>query len=170
MKRYLEIGKITGTRGLNGEIKVEPWCDSPEILAGFKVVYLKENNQALKIACARVHKSMVIMSIDGINTIDEAEKLKNKIINIDRSDLKLEKGQYFIQDLIGLEVIDIDSGLVYGELTDVFKTGANDVYQVTGTDKKNYLVPVIPDIVKEVNLDASQIKIRPIKGIFDNED
>lgn len=170
MKKYLEIGKITGTRGLNGELRVEPWCDSPEILANLKVVYLKDNNEPLKINYSRVHKSMVIMSINGVNTIDEANKLRNKIINVNRADLKLEKGQYFIQDLIGLDVIDIDNATVYGKLTEVFKTGANDVYQVTDSNNKNYLVPVIPDVVKDINLENSQIKIRPLKGIFDNED
>ena len=167
MKKYLEIGKITGTRGLKGELRVEPWCDSPDILAGLKKIYV--NGKVLNILSARVQKSMVIMAIEGISNIDEAEKLRNTIINIDRNDLKLEKGQYFIQDLIGLKVIDADNDSLYGKITDVFKTGANDVYQVTDGNK-NYLVPVIQDVVLDVNIAEGYVKIRPIKGIFEDED
>lgn len=168
MKKYLEIGKVTGTRGLKGELRVEPWCDSPDILAGLKKIYI--NDRALNILSARVQKSMVIMTLEGINDIDEAEKLRNTIINIDRNDLKLEKGQYFIQDLIGLKVIDVDNDNLYGKITDVLKTGANDVYQVTGENNKNYLVPVIQDVVLEVNIAEGYVKIRPLKGIFEDED
>lgn len=168
MKKYLEIGKVTGTRGLKGELRVEPWCDSPDILAGLKKIYI--NDRALNILSARVQKSMVIMTLEGINDIDEAEKLRNTIINIDRNDLKLEKGQYFIQDLIGLKVIDADNDNLYGKITDVLKTGANDVYQVTGENNKNYLVPVIQDVVLEVNIAEGYVKIRPLKGIFEDED
>ena len=168
MKKYLEIGKVTGARGLKGELRVEPWCDSPDILAGLKKIYI--NDRALNILSARVQKSMVIMTLEGINDIDEAEKLRNTIINIDRNDLKLEKGQYFIQDLIGLKVIDVDNDNLYGKITDVLKTGANDVYQVTGENNKNYLVPVIQNVVLEVNITESYVKIRPIKGIFEDED
>lgn len=167
MKKYLEIGKITGTRGLKGELRVEPWCDSPDILAGLKKIYV--NGKVLNILSARVQKSMVIMAIEGISNIDEAEKLRNTIINIDRNDLKLEKGQYFIQDLIGLKVIDADNDSLYGKITDVFKTGANDVYQVTDGNK-NYLIPVIQDVVLDVNIAEGYVKIRPIKGIFEDED
>lgn len=167
MKKYLEIGKITGTRGLKGELRVESWCDSPDILAGLKKIYV--NGKVLNILSARVQKSMVIMAIEGISNIDEAEKLRNTIINIDRNDLKLEKGQYFIQDLIGLKVIDADNDNLYGKITDVFKTGANDVYQVTDGNK-NYLVPVIQDVVLDVNIAEGYVKIRPIKGIFEDED
>ena len=168
MKKYLEIGKVTGTRGLKGELRVEPWCDSPDILAGLKKIYI--NDRALNILSARVQKSIVIMTLEGINDIDEAEKLRNTIINIDRNDLKLEKGQYFIQDLIGLKVIDVDNDNLYGKITDVLKTGANDVYQVTGENNKNYLVPVIQDVVLEVNIAEGYVKIRPLKGIFEDED
>lgn len=168
MKKYLEIGKVTGTRGLKGELRVEPWCDSPDILAGLKKIYI--NDRALNILSARVQKSMVIMTLEGINDIDEAEKLRNTIINIDRNDLKLEKGQYFIQDLIGLKVIDVDNDNLYGKITDVLKTGANDVYQVTGENNKNYLVPVIQNVVLEVNIAEGYVKIRPLKGIFEDED
>lgn len=74
---------------------------------------------------------------------------------MNRNDAKLSDGEYFIQDLIGLAVIDIDNGTVYGKLTDVFKTGANDVYQVTDNNK-NYLIPVIDDVVKEINLEEKK--------------
>ena len=88
---------------------------------------------------------------------------------MNREDVSLPEGRYFIQDLIGLEVVDADNGTVYGTITEVLKTGANDVYQVT-KDQKDYYVPVIADVVIEKDIDGGVVKIRPMKGIFDDED
>ena len=109
------------------------------------------------------------MKAKGIDTIEQAETLRNKVLYINRNDVELPEGEYFIQDLIGTEVYDIDNGRFYGKITDVMKTGANDVYQITASDGKDYLVPVIDDVVKEIDIYAGKIQIRPLKGIFDDE-
>ena len=123
----------------------------------------------MKVRGAKVHKNIAIVHFDGIDSVEQADLLRGRIVYIDRNDVRLPKGTHFIQDLIGLRVEDADDGTVYGEITDVLKTGANDVYQVT-KDGKDYLVPVIPDIVVEKDVDGGVVKIRPIKGIFDDED
>ena len=96
--------------------------------------------------------------------------MRGKIVYIDRNDIRLDEGVNFVQDLIGLEVKDADNDTVYGKLTDVLRTGANDVYEVTGDDGKKYLVPVIDEVVIETNVDDGYVLLRPMKGIFDDED
>ena len=111
-------------------------------------------------------KNTVIMKLEGIDTPEDAEKLRNKLLYMHRDDLELDDDTYFIQDLIGLEVSDADSGKVYGKITDVMQTGANDVYVVTGGDRE-YLVPAIPDVVISTDIDAELMTIRPLDGLFD---
>ena len=169
MEQFLEIGKIVGTHALKGELRVDPWCDSPQFLCKFKELYLAKGATKLSVN-SRPHKNIAIVKVKGIDTIEEADKLKGKILYMNRSDAKLAEGEYFIQDLIGMEVLDVDNNTKYGTLTEVFKTGANDVYQVTDENKNNYLIPVIDEVVISVNLEENKVLIRPLKGIFDDED
>ncbi len=169
MEQYLEIGKVVSTHGLRGELRVDPWCDSPQFLCQFKTLYLKKGETKLSVS-SRPHKTIAIVKAKGIDTIEEAEKLRGRVLYINRSDARLAPGEYFIQDLMGLDVIDIDTSKSYGKITDVLKTGANDVYQVTDEDKKDYLIPVIDDVVKEIDINGGKVLIKPLKGIFDDED
>ena len=111
-------------------------------------------------------KQMVILRLEGVTTPEQAERLRGQILYMHRDDVELEEGVYFIQDLIGLSVLDADSGEVYGELTDVLQTGANDVYEVTGTER-TILIPAIPDVIIETNLEAGTMRIRPLEGLLD---
>lgn len=169
MEQYLEIGKVVSTHGLRGELRVDPWCDSPQFLCQFKTLYLKKGETKLSVS-SRPHKTIAIVKAKGIDTIEEAEKLRGRVLYINRSDARLAPGEYFIQDLMGLDVIDIDTSKSYGKITDVLKTGANDVYQVTDEGKKDYLIPVIDDVVKEIDINGGKVLIKPLKGIFDDED
>jgi 16S rRNA processing protein RimM len=169
MEQFLEIGKIVGTHALKGELRVDPWCDSPQFLCKFKELYLDKGNKKLTVN-SRPHKNIAIVKVKGVDTIEEADKLRGKILYMNRKDAKLADGEYFIQDLMGMEVLDVDNGTRYGTLTEVFKTGANDVYQVTDDNKNDYLIPVIDEVVISVNLEENTVLIRPLKGIFDDED
>lgn len=169
MEQFLEIGKIVGTHALKGELRVDPWCDSPQFFCKFKELYLSKGATKLSVK-SRPHKNIAIVKVKGIDTIEDADKLRGKILYMNRSDANLAEGEYFIQDLMGMEVLDADNGTKYGTLTDVFKTGANDVYQVTDDNKKDYLIPVIDEVVISVNLEENKVLIRPLKGIFDDED
>lgn len=169
MEQYLEIGKVVSTHGLRGELRVDPWCDSPQFLCQFKTLYLKKGETKLSVS-SRPHKTIAIVKAKGIDTIEEAEKLRGRVLYINRSDARLAPGEYFIQDLMGLDVIDIDTSKSYGKITDVLKTGANDVYQVTDEKKKEYLIPVIDDVVKKIDINGGKVLIKPLKGIFDDED
>lgn len=167
IKQFLETGKITGTHGLKGEVRVQPWADSPEFLAEFDELYLDKGARKIEIKAARVHKNMLIMKIKGVDTIDDAEKLRNKILYMNRDDVELDEGAYFIQDLIGLEVLDDETGEKIGVLDDVSETGANDVYHIKSDEGKVYLIPVIPEVVRDISLENGTVRVFKMKGLFD---
>ncbi|MBR6103272.1 MAG: 16S rRNA processing protein RimM [Ruminococcus sp.] len=166
MKKYLEIGKIVSVFGLKGEVKVQPWCDSPDFLCEFDVLYYKSGTP-VEVEKARVQKNIVVMKIKDCNTVEEAQKLRNRVLYMDRDDVELEEGAFFVQDLIGLRVIDADTGEEYGELTEVSETGANDVYHIKRPDGSFAYIPAIPDVVKETDPEGGIMKITPLEGLFD---
>ncbi|MDO4155815.1 MAG: ribosome maturation factor RimM [Oscillospiraceae bacterium] len=167
MKDYLEIGKIVTVHGLRGDVKVQPWCDSPEFLCAFPVLYLGKEKKEVEVLDARVQKNMAILRLDGYETVEQAEMLRNQMLYLHREDVELEDDTYFIQDLIGLDVLDADSGVSYGTLKDVLQTGANDVYVVQPENGKEVLIPAIPDVIVETNLEIGCMKIRPLEGLLD---
>ncbi len=165
-KQYLEAGKIVTTHGIKGEIKIMPYTDYPELLCEFDRLFLGKNHEEINVERSRVFKNMVIAKLEGYDTPEAAEKLRNKILYMHRDDLELDEDTYFIQDLIGIEVSDADSGFVYGKITDVMQTGANDVYVVQGKDRE-YLVPAIPEVVITTDIDENTMTIRPLEGLFE---
>ena len=170
LNQYLEAGKIVGTHGLKGELRVDPWCDSADFLAELKTLYWDKGAQRVDVISARVHKTLLLVSLKGIDSIEQADALRGKILYLNRSDVKLEEGCYYMQDLMGLDVYDADNFIYYGKLTEIMRTGANDVYQITSESKKNYLIPAIPDVIIDINITDGKMLIRPLKGIFDDED
>lgn len=169
-KRFIETGRITGTHGVRGEMRAEPWCDQPSDLTKYKTLYLdKEGQNPLKIKSARVHKNMVLITAEGILSIEDAEKLRGKKLYLDRNDLKLKKGDYLIVDLIDCQVFDTQTGKKYGEISDVTNLGASDIWHVKN-EGKEYLIPAIPTVIDQVDVDNGRITITPMKGIFDDED
>lgn len=169
-KRFLETGKIVTTHGIAGEVRVYPWCDAPDFLLGFDTLYLDRGRQPVQVENARVHKNIVILKLAGVDTMDDALLLRNKILYIDRDDVELEEGEYFVQDLIGLAVLDADTGREYGTLTEVSQTGANDVYHIRRDGGPERLIPAIPDVVVQTDIDGGRMLIRPLKGLFEDED
>ena len=168
-KQFLDSGKIVGTHGIRGEVRIEPWADSPAFLSAFKTLYLDERGETAIKVRSRPHKNITLCKIEGVDTIEDAERLRGKIVYINRDDVRLDEGVHFVQDLIGLEVRDFDSGALYGTLTDVLRTGANDVYEIT-RDGKHYLAPVIDEVVREINIEEGVVRITPMKGLFDDAD
>ncbi len=170
LKEYLEIGKVVGTHGVMGELRVECWCDSPAFFKGFKHLYFDGGKEKLNIK-ARPHKNIALVKIEGVDSVEAADLLRGKVLYMNRKDVKLPKGTHFVQDLLGLEVKDVnDEDKVYGKITDVLRTGANDVYEIKDGDGKAYYIPVIPPVVKEKCPEKGYVLIEPMKGIFDDED
>lgn len=169
MKRYLEIGKIVSVHGLKGDVKVEPWCNEPEFICEFDKLYSKDGKKEYEIERSRIQKNMAIMKIKGVNSVEEGQAMRNKILFMDRNDVELEEGYYFFQDLIGLQVIDADNQKVYGKIEEVLQTGANDVYHIKSENGKSYYIPAIPDVIVKVDLDEVKMYIRPLEGLFDED-
>lgn len=170
LKKYLETGKIVGTHGVKGMVRVQPWCDSADFLKQFKKIYTDKNGEnALTVTSCQPHGNVVLMAIKGVDSIEKAEMLRNKVIYISRKDAKLPEGRYFIDDLIDCTVYDADDNRVLGTLGEVSSTGANDVWHIV-RDGKEYLVPAIDEVIVSVDTENAKVVIRPIKGIFDDED
>ena len=168
-KPYLEAGQIVGTHGVRGEVRVQPWCDSPQQFATFKKLYWDAaGKQPVKVK-GRPHKNIALVVLDGVTTVEAAQVLRGKMLYVDRKDLKLPKGYYLVQDLIGMTVVDADTGETYGTLTDVSQTGANAVYHMA-TEKGEVLIPAIPDVIIEVNLKKDVLRLRPMKGLLDDDE
>ena len=172
IKEYLELGQIVSTHGIRGELRVNPWCDSPEFAKQFRTVYFdKKGEKSAKVTLCRPHGNIILMKLDTVNSVDEAAALRNTVLYIKRSDANLPDGTWFIEELIGCEVFDADvTEKKYGVLTDVTSTGANDVWYVTDDNKNEYLLPAIKDVVIRVDVAESKAYIRPLKGIFDDAD
>ena len=166
-KKYLECGKIINTHGVRGAVKLESWCNSPEELAALSRLYIcrKEKMECLNVNRASVFKQFVIAEIEEICDIETAEALKNTVLYADREDFVLEEGDVFIADLIGLPVIDAESGKEYGKLTDVINRGASDIY-VINTSAGERMMPAVEEFVKRVDVENG-IFISPIEGMFD---
>ena len=167
MKKYLEIGKIVSVHGLKGDVKVEPWCNEPEFICEFDILYSKDGKKKYEIEHSRVQKNMVIMKLKGVDSVEDGQAMRNKILFMDRDDVELEEGYYFFQDLIGLTVFDADSLETYGKIKDVFQTGANDVYHIKSDEGKSYYIPAIAEVIVKTDIKDGKMYIRPLEGLFD---
>ena len=165
MEDLLVVGQIINTHGLRGEMKVMPLTEDMRRFDDLEYVILK--GKKVKVEGVKYFKDKVILKLEGINSIEEAEKLKRTYLEIEREDaIELEEDEYFIVDLVGCTVVDTE-GFEYGKIKDVIQTPSNDVYWVQG--KKEVLVPVLKDIVLDINMDEKLITIRP-SGEWQYED
>ncbi|MCQ2405645.1 MAG: ribosome maturation factor RimM [Oscillospiraceae bacterium] len=158
--KLLEAGKIVNTHGIKGEIKIEPWADSPEFLTKFKKLYIGETGYKVKRSYAQ--KSMVIVSLEGIDDINAAMTLKNKIVSIDRGDARLPKGSFFIADIIGSRVIS-EEGEELGILDDVMQVPSGNIYVVKG--EREILIPAVPEFIKSTSPEKGEIIVSLIEGM-----
>ena len=165
---FLEVGKIINTHGLRGDVKVVSWTDYPEDFEEIPCVYVKtrKGEEKLTVSNVKYQKNNLIVKFKEIADINEAERYKGLVIRADREDLgELEEGVYYIADLIGLEVYD-ENGKV-GIIADVFNTGANDIYDIKREGKKNLLLPVIDEAVKEIDMENKRVLVHIMEGLDD---
>lgn len=169
MKQYLEVGKIINTHGIKGELKLELWCDGIDYLKQFKTLYFDENGSVpVGLLSVRAQKGNAIIKLSEIDTIDEAEKYRGRILYGNRDDAVIDEGAEYIQDIIGCYVVDIDDEREYGRVADVVNYGASDILDVENGGR-HYYIPVIPDIVKETDTEYQVIRIKSMKGLFDED-
>ncbi len=167
-KEFLEAGRVVGTHGVRGMLRIQPWSDDSGFLADFKTVYLGDDKSPFKIEKAQAHGRITLASLVGVDSIEAAEKLRNKTVFVKRDDIQLPEGRVFVSELIGCSVTDADSGVNLGKISDVSATGANDVWHIKQGEKE-YLVPAIDDVIVSIDIDCEAVVIRPLKGIFDDE-
>ena len=167
MQKYFEVGQIVNTFGVKGMLKVKPFTDDVERFEELKKVYIckKEKLEEVEIEEVKYHKDMVLLKVKGIDDMNEAEKVKGLYLKIDRKNAKkLPKDTYFIADLLGLEVYS-DKEELLGKVDDIFRTGANDVYVVKDERGKQLLLPGIPEVIKEIDLEKEKIIVHLLKGL-----
>ena len=161
----IETGKIVNTHGVRGELKVVPWADDPSVFCDFETVTI--DRTPYKVRSVRFQGQNVLLKLDGINDMTAAEGLKNKIIYAFRADFDLPENTYFIKDLIGLSVVEDETGRELGTLTEVFSTGSNDVYEITAPDGAKYYIPAIRDCVRATHMELRQMRIHVMEGLFE---
>ena len=164
LQQYLEIGKITNAHGVMGEVKVQPWCDSPEFFCQFKTLYVDETHWPVKVERARPHKNMVIVKLEGVTDMNGALALRNAVLHIDRKDAKLPEGSFFLADIEGLEARDAQTGEVLGKIAEVLTLPANNVYVIRG-GKRELMIPAVSAFVAETNVEEGFVRINMIEGI-----
>jgi len=163
-EQYLEVGKVTNTHGIMGEVKVQPWADSPEFLCQFDTLYVDAAHWPIKVERARVHKNMVIMKLEGVTDVPGALAMRNAILYIDRKDANLPEGSFFIADLLNLEARDAQSGQVLGKIADVLTLPASNVYVIRGGERE-ILVPAVSQFIQETNIEGGYVLINMIEGL-----
>lgn len=171
MTETFQVGVIASTHGLSGEVNVFPTTQDPERFKKLKKVTLhtqKGEEIQLDVVSSRFFKKFVIVKFKQFKNINEVEKFRGCELTIDRKDaIKLEKGEYYCADLIGLVIVD-EEGNELGTLTEILQTGANDVYEMTRKDSEDKIyIPAIRDCVKEINVDEGKIVIHVMPGLLD---
>ena len=164
---YLECGKIINTHGFRGTVKMESWCDSPDVLAELKCLYFLENGnyRPCRVLRASVFRQFVLADLEGVDSEEKANSLRQCVVFAAREDLPLYEGDHFIVDLIGLPVKDADTKERIGTLTNINTSGAVDLY-IVRTEIGEYMVPAVPEFIVEIDSDDA-VYVRPIPGLLD---
>jgi len=169
MEDLFQVGAITSTHGVRGEVKVFPTTDDVRRFKKLKEVLLDTGKEmlTLEVESVKFFKQFVILKFKGIDSLNDVEKYRSKNLYVTRANaVRLSKDEYFIADLIGLSVIT-DEDVFLGELTDVIQTGANDVYVVKMADGKEVLLPAIKECILAVDMENRQMKVHVMDGLLD---
>ncbi len=165
MERIL-VGKIVNTHGIKGDLKVYPYTDNIKRFSKLKRIYIGEEELAVQIESVKYHKEMALIKLKEFNNINDVLFLKNKLVYIDGVDkVKLLKDNYFIDDLIGCEVFDLEANSI-GHIKDVLQNSSNDIYIIEDKNKE-YLIPAVKEFIKDININKKKIVIDPIEGMIE---
>ena len=166
--RYPECGKIIKTHGCHGGVKIEPWCDSPEVFASLPAVYLRVGGEmkSLRLLQTSVFSGRYIFAtLEGVESMEAAEALRGSVLYAKREDLNIPDGAMLVAEMKGMKVFDANTGAQLGTLSDVIHPGASDIY-VIRTEKGEAMVPVVPEFVQRVEEEVG-IFLTPIEGMFE---
>ena len=163
MQDKFEVGKIVNTFGIKGEVKVTLYTEDISNFKTKRRVYV--NAKEMQVENSRLQKNMLILKLKGIDNMNDAENLRGSIIKVNKSKNDLPEGTYYIADLIGLDVYT-EEGNLLGKVTDIYNTGANDIYTVKTQDGKEVLLPAIKDVIKQVDIQNKKIIVHILKGLI----
>ena len=163
---YIPVGQIVNAHGIKGEVKLNPMGFDPEFLADFDVLYI--GGKRTEVEHARVHKSVVLLTLPGVNDMDAALALKGKAVTIRRDDVEVPEGYYFDEEIEGLQVVDSATEAVIGKVKRVLTYPAHKIYEVKG--EREYLIPAVPGVfIESVDLDAEVVRVHLMKGLATDE-
>ena len=163
---FIPVGQIVNAHGIKGEVKLNPMGFDPEFLADFDVLYI--GGKRTEVKAARVHKSVVLLTLPGVNDMDAALALKGKTVTICRDDVEVPEGYYFDEEIEGLQVGDSATEAVIGKVKRVLTYPAHKIYEVKG--EREYLIPAVPGVfIESVDLDAEVIRVHMMKGLATDE-
>lgn len=167
-EKFLECGKIVNTHGVRGALVIESWCDSPEVLCEIKTLYYKRKEEftPLEVTKASVHKGRALVYFYGIDSIEAAQLLKNRVVYADREDIPIDEDRVFLADIIGLDVFDERDGKRLGVLCDVIENPAQDIFVVKTDDGREVLVPAVDEFIGHID-EEDGVFLLPIPGMFD---
>lgn len=159
-QQYIEAGRIVNTHGVNGEVKIEVWLDSPQFMKKCGRIFVGGN--PVRIISGREHKGFLLARLEGVDDVNAAMCLKGKNVFIDRSDAKLPRGAFFLQDIIGASVVD-EQGREVGRLAEIMETPASMIYVVRG--EAEHLIPAVPEFILNTDDEAGVITVHMIEGM-----
>lgn len=168
-KRYLEAAKLTKTVGLKGEMRAKVLCDDCGLLTDFDLYLGKEHRPVRVISAYPIANDMCKLKIEDVDTVEKAQPLVGSTLYLDREDAELPEDTWFIADVLGLPVYDIDTGELYGEVKEIMQNGPTDVYLIKGK-RGELMFPAIPEVLINVDIQNEKIEIRPLKGLFDDQE
>ncbi len=170
----ITVGRIVGPHGVKGTLKLQPLTDYPDRFHEMPQlqVYSKEGNLICSLSVRNVRtlesKGYLIIDTDEINDRDSAEALRGALIKIPESEKHaLSEGEYWVDDIIGLKVVNSETGEELGHVINVLEVGENDVYEVRSTDGKEKHIPAVSQFIKKIDLDNKTIEVEIIEGLFD---
>ena len=167
MQNYLPACKIVSTHGVRGEMKALPLCDGAAFLAKFKRLFTSADGAGeTRVLGVRAQGNVILLRLDGVIDMDAARAQVGRTYYLAKADAKLPRGRYFIDDLLGCDVVDADTDRVYGQLTNVDRPAAQDIYTVIDGAGEEHMLPAVPEFVKKIDIDARKIFVTPIEGMF----
>jgi 16S rRNA processing protein RimM len=166
---YIEVAKFTKVQGLRGGIRAQIYCDNTDVFAELaeKPVYLGEDKTPLRVYISEIRKGFVVLTVEDIDNAVAAENLVGELLYVLREEFPLPADTWFIRDLIGLRVLDADSGQLYGVVKEILQNAPKDVYVLRSPTDKTLMFPAIPEVLIDVDISGGVIRIRPLAGLFE---
>lgn len=158
--KLVEAGQIVNTHGIAGEVKIQVWLDSAELMKKCKRYFV--DGKEMRVLSSRVHKGFLIAKIEGVEDMNCAERLKNKTVLVPKEDVPIGEDRVFVQDILGFDVVNED-GTALGTLTEVMESPAALIYVVKG--ESEHLIPAIPEFIMSTDVNNRTIRVRLIKGM-----